>query len=175
MSIDAALLDRSLAMSDANAMRAAEERCVAMLRTVRTQRRWTEWCRMMLREAEDCRPTLGQLARVANLSARTLGRYLDAEGAGFRELSLQVRTERAMQMLAGGSIPATRVAYRLGYSDAAAFTRSFRMRTGCTPMAFARARGAVPVAPASPVQPAASVPISDATCAAPLRARAGRS
>ena len=82
-------------MANPRAMQAAEERCVAMMRGARGRPRWSEWCRMMLREAEDSQPTLEQLAGFVNLSARTLGRYLDAENTRFRELSLQVRTERA--------------------------------------------------------------------------------
>lgn len=137
MSLDAALLDLPLALADPRAMQAAEERCAAMMRSARGGRRWSEWCRMMLREAEDCQPSLEQLARFVNLSARTLGRYLEAEDAGFRELSLQVRTERAQQLLAVGKHSVTEVAYRLGYSDVASFIRSFRDRTGRTPGAYA--------------------------------------
>jgi AraC-like DNA-binding protein len=140
LSMDAALLDRPLAMADPRAMQAAEQRCVAMLRGARSSRRWSEWCRMMLREAEDSQPTLEQLAGFVNLSARTLGRYLDAEGSGFRELSLQVRTERAKRLLEKGEQSVTRIAYRLGYSDVASFIRSFRGRTGCSPGAWGGAR-----------------------------------
>ena len=142
LSMDAALLDRPLAMADPRAMQAAEQRCVAMMRGTRGNRRWSDWCRMMLREAEDSQPTLEQLARFVNLSARTLSRYLDAENTGFRELSLQVRTERARRLLQKGEQSVTRIAYRLGYSDVASFIRSFRGRTGFSPGAWsARASG----------------------------------
>ncbi len=50
----------------------------------------------MLRESEDSRPTLEQLAGFVNISARTLARYLETENTSFRDLSLQVRTERAV-------------------------------------------------------------------------------
>jgi AraC-like DNA-binding protein len=93
---------------------------------------------MMLREAEDSRPTLEQLARFVNTSTRTLARYLEAEDTSFRELSLQVRTERARQMLADGSRSVTQVAYRLGYTDVASFVRSFRAQTGQTPGSLQR-------------------------------------
>ncbi len=133
MSLDAVLLDKPLAMSNPRAMQAAEQRCKAMLRQTQARRRWSEWCRMMLREAEDSRPTLEQLAGFVNISTRTLARYLEAEGTSFRDLALQVRTERARQMLAEGSLSVTQVAYRLGYTDVASFVRSFRAQTGRTP------------------------------------------
>jgi len=133
ISLDAALIDRPLAMANPRAMRAAEERCKAMLRQTHARRRWSEWCRMMLREAEDSRPTLEQLARFVNISPRTLARYLDAENTSFRDLSLQVRTERARRLLADGDLSVTQIAYRLGYTDVASFVRSFRAQTGRTP------------------------------------------
>jgi len=133
ISLDAALLDTRLAMANPRAMQAAEERCKAMLRQTQAHRRWSEWCRMMLRESEDSRPTLEQLAGFVNISPRTLARYLDAENTSFRDLSLQVRTERARQLLTDANLSVTQIAYRLGYTDVASFVRSFRAQTGRTP------------------------------------------
>jgi AraC-like DNA-binding protein len=133
ITLEAALLDTPLAMANPRAMQAAEQRCRAMLRQTQARRRWSEWCRMMLRESEDSRPTLEQLARFVNISARTLARYLEGENTSFRELSLQVRTERARQLLAEGNLSVTQIAYRLGYTDVASFVRSFRRQTGRTP------------------------------------------
>jgi AraC-like DNA-binding protein len=133
ISLDAALLDTPLAMANPRAMQAAEERCKALLHQTHARRRWSEWCRMMLRESEDSRPTLDQLASFVNISPRTLARFLDAENTRFRDLSLRVRTERARQMLADGTLSVTQIAYRLGYGDVTSFVRSFRAQTGHTP------------------------------------------
>jgi AraC-like DNA-binding protein len=134
-----AVLDQPLAMANPRAMRAAEQRCRALLQQTQARRRWSVWCRMMLRESEDVRPTLEQLAGTVNVSPRTLARYLEAEGAGFRELALQVRTERARELLRQGGLSVTQVAYRLGYTDVASFVRCFRAQTGVTPGTFAAA------------------------------------
>jgi AraC-like DNA-binding protein len=139
--MDATVLDMPLAMADPRAMQAAEQRCVALMRDARGSPRWSEWCRMMLRESEDARPTLDQLAGFVNISTRTLARYLDAEHTSFRDLSLQVRMESARQLLADGDLSVTQIAYRLGYSEAASFVRSFRAQTGRTPGSL-RARAA---------------------------------
>jgi AraC-like DNA-binding protein len=137
MSLDAALLDVPLATADPWAKRAAEDRCKALLDRSRGRSRWSDWCRMMLREAEDSRPTLEELAGFVNLSSRTLSRYLAVEDEDFRALSLQVRTERACRMLESDTLPVTAIAYRLGYSDVANFVRAFRQQTGRTPGAYA--------------------------------------
>lgn len=131
--LPASLLEAPLAMANPRAMQAAEARCKAMLQSVQVRRRWADWCRMMLRESEDSRPTLDQLARIANLSPRTLARYLEAEGASFRRLSIEVRTERATALLREGALSVTQVAYRLGYGDVASFVRGYRKQTGRTP------------------------------------------
>jgi AraC-like DNA-binding protein len=145
LSMDAALLDARLPLANPRATQVAEQRCKTMLRGDRGRRRWSEWCRMMLREAEDCQPTLDQLAGFVNLSARTLSRYLDAEDTSFRELSLRVRTERACAMLADGQSSVTQIAYRLGYTDVASFVRCFRLQTGRTATEF---RASAPRRPA---------------------------
>jgi AraC-like DNA-binding protein len=88
---------------------------------------------MMLRESGDSRPTLDQLAGFVNISPRTLARYLESEDTSFRDLSLEVRTERARELLAEGQLSVTQIAYRLGYTDVASFVRSFRRQTGRTP------------------------------------------
>jgi AraC-like DNA-binding protein len=140
LTLDAALLDVPLPMANPRAMQAAEERCKSQLRGTRGNRRWSDWCRMMLREAEDCQPTLDQLAGFVNLSSRTLGRYLQAERTSFRDLSLDVRTERASAMLADGELSVTQIAYRLGYGDVASFVRFFGSRAGRTPTGFRAAQ-----------------------------------
>jgi len=142
IALPASLLEVPLAMANPRAMRAAEGRCKAMLRHVHARRRWAGWCRMMLRESEDSRPTLQQLARIVNLSPRTLARYLEAEGTSFRNLSLEVRTVRATQMLEEGHLSVTQIAYCLGYGDVASFVRCYRRQTGRTPGLIARGAAA---------------------------------
>jgi AraC-like DNA-binding protein len=133
ISLDAVLQDTPLAMANFRAMQAAEERCKVLLRQTQARRRWREWCRMMLHESEESRPTLDQLAGLVNISPRTLARYLEAENTNFRDLALEVRTERARRLLADGALSVTQIGYRLGYSDVTSFVRSFRAQTGRTP------------------------------------------
>jgi AraC-like DNA-binding protein len=136
ISLPAAALELPLAMANPRAARAAEERCRAQLNQARSRRRWSDWCAMMLRESEDCRPTLGELAGIINVCPRTLSRYLETEGTSFRSLSLKVRTARARQLLREGALSVTQIAYRLGYADVASFVRSFRAQCGRTPGAW---------------------------------------
>ena len=139
LAFDAALLGSPLAMGNAGAMRAAEERCKTLLHGAQGHHRWSDRCAMMLREAEECQPTLEQLAGFTNLSSHTLSRCPDRENNGFRALSLRIRTERACRMLADDAMSVSQIAYRLGYSDVPGFIRAFRNGTGTSPTAY-RAR-----------------------------------
>ncbi|MES2127479.1 MAG: AraC family transcriptional regulator ligand-binding domain-containing protein [Pseudomonadota bacterium] len=135
LSFDAALLNLPLPMADARAHALAEERCKAMLNNVR-QTSWKAWITMMLLDARDCQPKLDEFARLANVSTRTLDRYLRAEGTSFRALSLQVRTEQACSMLLDASMPVSQLAFRLGYTDVSNFNHSFKSVMGCSPTAY---------------------------------------
>lgn len=134
-------LDAPLPMADAYAVRVAEERCKARLQRYRDQGKWTDWIVMMLNEAEDSQPTLDELAWLVGISARTLDRYLRKEGSGFRDLAVRVRIERARRLLRDGEVPISQIAYRLGFSDVANFTRAFRRETGLSPTDFRRGAG----------------------------------
>ncbi len=131
-----------LAMSDSSALKMAESRCAAMVRNALAVGKVSDWVTMMLREASDGVPSLTELAHTLNLSARTLDRYLAREGSSFRELSTRVRHQMACELLRGGTLNITQIAYQLGYTDAANFTRAFRRQANCSPSDYRQRRGA---------------------------------
>jgi transcriptional regulator GlxA family with amidase domain len=85
---------------------------------------------MMLGEVHGERVTLEGLARRVNVSARTVDRHLKKEKLHFRTLAQQVRIERACDLLIVPSTTVAQVALRLGFSDAANFSRAFRRVRG---------------------------------------------
>lgn len=82
---------------------------------------------------------LGEVARRLHVSERTLKRRLAAAGTSYFELVDEFRQTRAKQLLRDRSLSVDEIAGRLGYCDAAGFTRAFRRWTGTTPAAFRRA------------------------------------
>lgn len=78
------------------------------------------------------------IARQLHLSVRTLRRQLAAEGTSFRELSDEVTSLLAEELL-GAGLSVEEVARRLGYSSASSFTHAFRRWHNTTPGRFARA------------------------------------
>lgn len=76
----------------------------------------------------------GELATQLAMSERSLTRRLNAEGTSYAQLLVQVQHERARNFLRNPSLSVSEVAYRLGYSDPAAFTRAFSQWSGLSPL-----------------------------------------
>jgi AraC-like DNA-binding protein len=74
------------------------------------------------------------------IGVRSLQRQLASENLAFRDLVLQVRAERAMELLNETGASVTDVAMTLGYSSAAHFTRAFKQTVGLTPSEIRRAQ-----------------------------------
>lgn len=89
--------------------------------------------RGLLRHVQGKPPSIDDVARTLGMSPRSLDRNLDREGLNFREMAREVLIERARAMLAEPGATITQVSQRLGFSDTANFTRSFRRATGTPP------------------------------------------
>jgi AraC-like DNA-binding protein len=137
------LFDEPLAMTDLRALQQAEARCKILMQEASSEGKLRDWVAMMLSQAEDCQPSVDDLARILNISERTLDRHLAREGASFRSLSVNIRNERACALLAEGKQAVSQIAYRLGYTDLANFSRSFKKLNGVSPSAY-REAGAAP-------------------------------
>ena len=115
---------------------AAATDLVRLQRGIRRTSRWSEWVRMMLREAEGTRPTLELLGELLSVSPRTLVRKLGAEGHTLRDLAKQVRHQRACELLQDPGQSVTQIAHRLGYGDATNFSHAFRAAAGMGPRQY---------------------------------------
>lgn len=94
-----------------------------------------------------------ELARMVNVSERTLRRRLEAQSMSYRALRDETRFERARDLLAHTAKTMTQVADAVGYSDARAFRRAFKRWSGMLPGQF-RATGGTDAAP-GPSEPTA--------------------
>lgn len=146
---DAALLELPLTMADPVAQHLAREQCQRELDALGYRDALAARVRELLplnagsanTEISDA-PDAGfraqaDIARRLHTSVRTLKRRLAAEGTSYSALLDEARRERALLLLRG-ALTAEEVADRLGYSDAANFTRAFRRWTGTTPRSFRR-------------------------------------
>ncbi|HEY0974364.1 MAG TPA: AraC family transcriptional regulator ligand-binding domain-containing protein [Solimonas sp.] len=127
-----------LLLSDPNALQVAEERCRALVRQVTEVRQLSEWMVMTIRDMGEGVPTLEEMAKMLNLSTRTLNRYLEREGTSYRTLAGTLQFEIACERLSSGAHSVTEIGYSLGFRDSANFTRAFRNRAGCSPSEYRR-------------------------------------
>jgi AraC-like DNA-binding protein len=125
----------SLPMADPLALEVAEQSCTRLMRTLSSTRSWTEWVKLMLQSVEGHFPSQDELASLAGMSGRTLARNVAAEGGSYRDLSRQIRHERAKSLLSSTET-VTEIARILGYSDTANFVRAFRSLEGINPGSF---------------------------------------
>lgn len=72
-------------------------------------------------------------ANLLGVGTRTLQRQLTQENLTYRELVVQTRMERALDLIRESSQTITSIAFSLGYGDIASFTHAFRRWTGFPP------------------------------------------
>jgi AraC-like DNA-binding protein len=77
--------------------------------------------------------SIGRIAGALGFSRQTLFRKLRAEGATYQRVLDELRHTLAIEYLQGGRVSVNEVAYLVGFSDAAAFSRAFRRWTGTSP------------------------------------------
>lgn len=76
------------------------------------------------------------VARDLGLGRQTLYRRLKAEGVTFEALLDGLRKDRALRFIRDQGLSVKDAAYRLGFSDPAAFSRAFKRWTGINPSAL---------------------------------------
>lgn len=91
------------------------------------------------------RPTIFEVAESLSMSVRTLQRHLAEWGVTFEQLLDDLLFHYAMIELREEGRSVTDIAFDLGYSDSAHFTRAFKRWTGYTPRQFRSGDLAVPL------------------------------
>jgi AraC-like DNA-binding protein len=76
---------------------------------------------------------VGELAREAGLSTRSLQRRLGDAELSFSRLVRLVRIHEACRLLKDSDAPITSIGFCAGFSDSAHFSRDFRASMGMTP------------------------------------------
>ena len=125
-------------MGDERAHASAIARCEETLNARRPTEKTIRDVRRVLRDEGPPFPNLETTSRRIGVSSRTLRRRLAAEGSGFGELLEEARRSLASRLLVRSDRDITAIAYDLGYSTPATFSRAFGRALGLTPSAYRR-------------------------------------
>ena len=118
----------------------------ALLLTVRPYRRdrlLVEKVRQTLAQHPEHSRNADDLAAWLNMSARTLHRQLQEEGASLQQLKDSVRRDLALALLQRSSRPMKQIAEAVGFQNEKSFMRAFKAWTGATPESFRQDRNKV--------------------------------
>jgi AraC-like DNA-binding protein len=135
---DAAVLDLALPMADPTAQALAREQCERELAALGFGDRTAPRVLAHLADPQGLPRPLEEVARRLGMSARTLKRHLALENTSFSALRETWLRERATLLLRQSTLHLEAIAERLGYSDAANFTRAFVRWFGVTPGVWRR-------------------------------------
>ena len=83
-------------------------------------------------------PNLTQIAKKMAMSPRTLQRQMKEHATNFKNVMDDTRRRFAVSYLKDRRNTLAEIAFLLGYSESAAFTRAFKRWTGFTPQAYRR-------------------------------------
>lgn len=129
-------LDTPLPMASAAGQLAAIRQCELEERVLNLEEKLTMLVNKEIGFRSGGFPTLEQVAKRLNMTARTLRRKLLEEGTSYTALIDAARLRDAIFLLENQKIDIVQVAEYLGYNDAANFTRAFRKWTGVTPSTY---------------------------------------
>ena len=129
-------LDQPLRRADAAAFREAAAICQRELDRIGIGERLADRVLRLLVERQNGFPSLAVVARMVQLTPRTLHRRLVEEGTSFRALLEEVRHRRAREHLRSGEMSVEELAFALGYNDPANFRRAFRRWEGVAPTIY---------------------------------------
>jgi AraC-like DNA-binding protein len=85
-----------------------------------------------------CSLSIDLAAEIVGVSPRTLQRYLMKQGSTYTILIDEICFKLSREMMLDKNLSITEIAFELGYSDVAHFSRAFRRITGLSPRSYRR-------------------------------------
>ena len=139
-SIPLEAIDRPLSTADPASFEEAARICRLELEKRKGEGSMSGKVRSALLEKQGRFPSLLVMARLFNLTPRTLHRRLVEEGSSFQAILEEVRHTLAVQYLMNGRLTIQEIAFDLGYSDQANFRRAFKRWENVSPSEYVKTR-----------------------------------
>lgn len=142
MLIDRQDMERTLSTANPELSRSSEEIAMKYLSRLDQQQLAQQVRRHIVEALPSGRIREEDIAESLHLSTRTLQRRLLDEGVNFGELFQNVRRELAQNYIDDSQLSIGEIAYLLGFSDQANFTRAFKRWFGAAPSDWRRRKSA---------------------------------
>jgi AraC-like DNA-binding protein len=131
--------DRLLPTYDAQLVRLMDDQCRQQLER-RQQSGISGQVRQQILGPLGLVASIEEVAKALAMSPRSLRRKLESENTNYKSLLDQERQQIAQQLLQGSNMKLDELAFHLGYTDSASFSRAFRRWKGCSPGEFRNAQ-----------------------------------
>jgi AraC-like DNA-binding protein len=130
------VLDMHCITADENIHRLAEEQLLQKMQDIRDNNLTVQHVLNLMRRTPGDMPSLDDLAKMFNVSSRTMIRHFQAEGTNYRELRDRVHKDLATDSLRNTDNSVECIAMEIGYQDTASFRRAFKRWCGQSPSAY---------------------------------------
>jgi AraC-like DNA-binding protein len=136
MMLPKAIMDMRCIGGDEQIHRLAEEQLQQKMQDIRDNNLTVQHVLTLMRRSPAAVPGLDDLAKIFNVSSRTMIRHFQAEGTNYRELRDRVHKELATEALRNTDHSVESIAMDIGYKDTASFRRAFKRWCSCTPSEY---------------------------------------
>jgi AraC-like DNA-binding protein len=133
---DASWLEAPLPQANQAVWQVCYNQCVDLMARLAGENSYAQMIECLMLDGAGNFLSLEQVAAKLHTSPRTLRRKLAQEDTSFQELTTEVRSTLAKELLLSGKLSVDQIAERLGYSDSAAFHHAFKRWTGKSPGSY---------------------------------------
>ncbi len=130
------ILDKRCITADEHIHKLAEDQLQQKMQELRSNNLTMSHVLELMRRQPDNMPSLEDLAKVFNVSSRTIIRYLQAEDTTYRKLRDTVHKQLATDALRNTDHSIDAIALNLGYQDTTSFRRAFKRWCSCSPSEY---------------------------------------
>lgn len=130
------ILEKRCITADEHIHKLAEDQLQQQMQELRSNNLTMSHVLDLMRRQPADMPSLEDLAKVFNVSSRTIIRYLQAENTTYRQLRDSVHKQLATDALRNTDHSIDAIALDLGYQDTTSFRRAFKRWCSCSPSEY---------------------------------------
>lgn len=136
MILPKSILEKRCITADEHIHKLAEDQLQQRMQELRSNNLTMSHVLDLMRRQPANMPSLEDLAKVFNVSSRTIIRYLQAENTTYRKLRDSVHKQLATDALCNTDHSIDAIALDLGYQDTTSFRRAFKRWCSCSPSEY---------------------------------------